>query len=282
MPHVKAKDGISLHYSVHDYTDPWKKSPVLFLQHGLSRSSEFWYGLIPYLARYYKVVCPDLRGVGRSSADFDLEAGITLDNYLSDLVTIADDVGAETFHYAGESLGGIIGFFMGAHHADRLRTLSVLSSPLGITPWMKDAFSFGRDNWETGLRELGVRGWSDAMNSNTRFPADADPAMLAWYSDQVDKSMSIDVLVAMSYNARRADPVAVLDRIAVPTLGIYPTHSRIVTQDQLDLLRTRIPDSRIVQLPMPYHMTWVIAPAACANCILHFIATHDGIVCHEG
>src|SRR4051794_6701411 len=77
MPYVSAKDGVQLHYRIHDYTDPWKKRPFLILQHGFGRSSRFWYNLIPYLTRFYRVVCPDLRGLGESSRDFDLSTGIS-------------------------------------------------------------------------------------------------------------------------------------------------------------------------------------------------------------
>ena len=52
---------------------------------------------------------PDLRGLGQSSCDFDLQSGISVENYISDLAAIADAMEAETLHYAGESLGGILG-----------------------------------------------------------------------------------------------------------------------------------------------------------------------------
>src|SRR5208337_2033390 len=93
MPFVTAKDGVKLHYALHDYTDPWHDAPILILQHGYGRSERFWFSLIPYLTRFYRVVCPDLRGLGQSSKDFDLAAGISVENYLSDLLVIADSLG---------------------------------------------------------------------------------------------------------------------------------------------------------------------------------------------
>ena len=130
MPYVTANDGVRLHYAMHDYTDPWKQAPILILQHGYSRSSRFWWSMIPYLSRFFRVVCPDLRGLGESSKDFDLDTGITVENYVADLIAIADSLRADTFHYCGESLGGIIGMVLAAHHPDRVRTLSLLAAPL--------------------------------------------------------------------------------------------------------------------------------------------------------
>jgi len=41
----------------------------------------------------------------------DPENKISAENYIKDLVTIIDDLGVENVHYAGESLGGIIGMY---------------------------------------------------------------------------------------------------------------------------------------------------------------------------
>ena len=67
MPIVKAGDGTPLHYAVHDYTDRWRKADTIILIHGFARSGEFWFNMVPYLARFYRVICPDLRGLGKST-----------------------------------------------------------------------------------------------------------------------------------------------------------------------------------------------------------------------
>ena len=123
MAKVKTRDGATISYEVHDYTDPWAKAPVLLLQHGFGRTARFWYNMIPTLSRHYKVVCPTFRGLGDSAAGVDLENGITLDNYLADLNAIIDDLGETAVHYAGESLGGVVGFAFAALHPARVRTL---------------------------------------------------------------------------------------------------------------------------------------------------------------
>ena len=37
MPTVKAGDGATLHYAVHDYTDRWRKADTMILIHGFAR-----------------------------------------------------------------------------------------------------------------------------------------------------------------------------------------------------------------------------------------------------
>ena len=61
MPKVTANN-CEMFYEIDDYTDPWRNAPYILLQHGFGRSSKFWYRCVPYLARFYKIIRPDLRG----------------------------------------------------------------------------------------------------------------------------------------------------------------------------------------------------------------------------
>ena len=68
MPVLHRTNEPDLYYDIDDYTDPWKNAPHILLQHGYGRSSKFWYRWVPYLARFYKVVRPDLRGLSQPDA----------------------------------------------------------------------------------------------------------------------------------------------------------------------------------------------------------------------
>ena len=280
MPFTTAKDGVELHYALHDYTDPWKNAPVLLLQHGFSRSSKFWYSLIPYLSRFYRVVCPDLRGLGQSSQDFDFDTGISVANYLSDIATVADAVGAETFHYAGESFGGMLGTAFAAEYPQRVRTLTLISSSVAIREDAKVAYAHGHASWTEGLREMGSRGYAERQNSSARFPPGTDPELLKWNTDRRAEA-NVDVLVAMSKLAAVVNNTTALEKTTAPVLGIYPTNGAFTTSGQRDLLKSKVTNLRIVDLPTQYHMGWMLMPAKIADIILHFIALHDGVVCRE-
>ncbi len=280
MPYVSAKDGAKLHFSVHDYTDPWKNAPTLFMQHGLGRYSIFWYALIPYLSRYYKVVTPDLRGIGGSEQNFDLNTGLSVANYLSDILTIADSLGLENFHYAGESLGGILGLTLAAEHPDRLRTLSLLSVPLGVSAQTQKTFAFGHPTWQDALRTMGSKGWAAAVNVATRFPEGTDPNLLEWYAEECGKC-DVEVLIAMSKVAAKLDLMSVLPRVKLPVLGLYPAEAKITTVEEEAILRRDLTNFRMIRLPSKYHMIWAQAPASCAEYILHFISAQDGRNCRE-
>ena len=82
MPELRRAGKPMLHYALDDFTDPWRDAPYLILQHGYGRSGRFWYSWVPYLARFYKVVRPDLRGLGGSQVPEDLESGLNPEAYI--------------------------------------------------------------------------------------------------------------------------------------------------------------------------------------------------------
>ena len=275
---VKSSDGASVVYEVHDYTDPWTTPPTLILQHGFGRTARFWYSMIPTLSRHYRVVCPTFRGLGESVDNVDLKHGLTLENYLADLNAIIDDLGVASVHYAGESLGGVVGFAFAALHPARVRTLCTLSSPLFINPAVEKTFSFGYASWEEALEKLGSYEWGKKANAATRFPPGTDPRMVDWYASETGKNR-VEALQGMVRFAMGANVTPLLERIEAPVLGLYPNAGTVATSEQTQVLRERIRNIQIIHLPTTYHMTWVLYPGACARHILHFIAAHDGIAC---
>jgi 3-oxoadipate enol-lactonase len=86
----------------------------------------------PPLSRFYRVVRPDMRGLGESSADFDLKTEFTLEHCVSDLLAIADHLGVQSVHVCGESAGGMVCIALAALHPKRVRTLTLVSTPVSI------------------------------------------------------------------------------------------------------------------------------------------------------
>jgi 3-oxoadipate enol-lactonase len=280
MPDLLRSGKPRLHYSLDDYTDPWKNAPYLVLQHGNGRSSRFWYSWVPYLSRYYKVVRPDARGLGSSASDLDLERDVTVDTLVDDLAGICDALGARTVHFCGESMGGILGLAFAATHPDRVRTLTLVSTPVYISDKMKETYSMGHASRVDAMQEMGREAWLKATNRSTRFPPESDPGLLDWYEAEFAKS-SADVQLAYAKLVNGANGAGFLPRVKAPVLGLYPTDGPITSAEQERMLVENLRDFRIVHLPTRYHMVHHIAPAACATALLHFMAAHDGIACHD-
>ena len=280
MPSTERTGQPTLHYRVDDYTDPWKNAPFVVLQHGNGRSSRFWYSWVPYLSRYYKVIRPDARGLGSSSADFDLERDVTVEALVGDLAAILDGLGAQSVHFCGESMGGILGLALAALHPERVRTLTLVSTPVYISEKMKETYSMGHKSRVDAMKEMGREAWLKATNRSTRFPPESDAGLFDWYEEEFAKS-SAEVQLAFARLVNGANAASFLPQVKAPVLGLYPTAGPITSAEQEQMLIENLRDFRLVHLPTRYHMVHHIAPAACATHLLHFIAAHDGIACHE-
>ena len=280
MPIVQRTGEPDLHYSVDDYTDPWRNAPYLLLQHGNGRSGRFWYRWVPYLSRYYKVVRPDGRGLGASSARFDVQSDVTLEKLIADLVAIIESLGGAPVHFCGESMGGILGLALAAMHPDKIRTLTLVATPVYISDKMKETYSMGHKSRLDAMREMGRDAWLKATNRSTRFPPDAEPQLLDWYETEFAKS-DVEVQMAYARLVNGANITTYLPRVKAPVLGLYPTSGPITSAEQEQMLSDNLSDFRLVHLPTQFHMVQHIMPAACANHLLHFAARHDGIACHE-
>lgn len=280
MPFLERAGKPRLHYELDDYTDPWKNAPCIMLQHGYARSSKFWRFCVPYLCRFYKVIRLDLRGLGQSDIHFDLATGINLEAYLNDFTDLLDHLDIASAHYCGESSAGTLGMAFAAERPDRVRTLSLISSPVYMTEEDKQSSLHGYPNRVEALRKMGGRGWLEASNAGRRFPADSNPDMLKWTLDEMGKS-DTEVLVAMFKFVSNVNVTPLLSKITAPVLGIYPAGGVITKDEHHELLREHVKNLRLIRVPTAAHSLQIVQPAMTATTVLHFIAAHDGIPCHE-
>ena len=280
MPLVKRAGQPALHYMLDDFTDPWRRAPVLVLQHGNGRNGRFWYRWLPYLSRWYRVVRPDLRGLGESGRDFDLAAGLTLDALIGDLHAVLDDLGVVDVHYCGESMGGILGLALAATAPARVRTLTLVATPVFISEAMKQRYALGHGSRVDAMRALGIREWVRATTRGTRLPEVQEPELFAWYVDEFVRGDPA-VQIAMSELVNRADASRLLPQVGCPVLELYPTAGQITDAEQERLLRAHLARFEIAYLPTAYHMVHLLHARECAQRTLEFCARHDAALVSE-
>src|SRR5688572_22608720 len=268
MPFIRRPGKPTLHYTVDDFTDAWKPSATVVLQHGYARNSRFWYAWVPHLARHYKVVRMDLRGHGESPIDFDPATESTLEGYIGDLVALLDALGLDDVHYCGESFGGILGMVLAAEHAKRVRTLTLVAAP--VFQNAQAAFSAGFPTREEALRTLGTRKWAEAIyGAPGFFPPGTDPRLREWYLGEIAKS-DVEVLCGLYGLLRHANAKSYLPRIEAPVLGLYPTSGALTSSEQETLLAEGIKHLRMIHLPTASHAVLTLEPDACAGHLLRF------------
>lgn len=99
--------------------------PPLFLIHGIGAARDTWRFMTGQLGEHFTVVSYDLRGHGASPMP-DGEFG--LDELVADLERVRERTGIERAHFAGHSLGGMIGPAYARAYPDRVLSVGLLST----------------------------------------------------------------------------------------------------------------------------------------------------------
>lgn len=101
---------------------------VLFL-HGFPQTSASWGPTMAAVsAAGHRGVAFDQRGYSPGARPVGVEH-YAVDHLVADVMAVADDVGAHRFDLVGHDWGGAIAWHVAGRHPDRVRTLTVASTP---------------------------------------------------------------------------------------------------------------------------------------------------------
>lgn len=102
---------------------------LVLLLHGFPQTAHSWRRVLPALARGgYRAVAPHLRGVSPGARPAE-RAAYAAGPLVTDVLAIADELGAPRFHLVGHDWGGALAWQVAARHPDRLRSLCAVSTP---------------------------------------------------------------------------------------------------------------------------------------------------------
>jgi pimeloyl-ACP methyl ester carboxylesterase len=102
---------------------------LVLLLHGFPQTSFAWrYQLAALGAAGYRAIAPDQRGYSRRARPDDV-ASYHQERLVEDVIGMADALGDDRFHVVGHDFGGPVAWHTGARHADRLATLTAVSTP---------------------------------------------------------------------------------------------------------------------------------------------------------
>ena len=102
--------------------------PAVVLLHGHPRTHTTWHAVAPRLSTEHAVVCPDLRGYGRSSLPPDA-SGHTQSSKRAmarDVVGVMSRLGHDRFAVVGHDRGALVAFRTAMDHPDRVTHLVVM------------------------------------------------------------------------------------------------------------------------------------------------------------
>ncbi|KAF2737921.1 alpha/beta-hydrolase [Polyplosphaeria fusca] len=269
-------NGQKSHYILDSFVDPWKPSETILIQHGFGRHAAFWYHWIPVLSRKYRVIRRDLRGHGYSSYPKPGEKyGYSLDTILNEIIDTIDQLGVDKVHFLGESTGGMLGEILAAKYPERLHSLTVCSTPTHLPEPALKLFAFDKASWPTACRELGSRGWAEALSKIPGTIPVQDEAYLPWYLDQISISDG-EGLAGYADFLSTLDARPYLGKIEVPTLILAPSQSAAARLEDQQRLTEEIRGARLEVVHGVGHEIYVTEPEKCQSAFLDFV-TKTGI-----
>lgn len=102
--------------------------PPVLLLHGHPRTHVTWHRVAPILARHHTVICPDLRGFGKSSIPNDAidHAGSSKRAKARDCLALMRELGFDRFAVAGHDRGSYTAFRLAMDHPEAVSHLAIL------------------------------------------------------------------------------------------------------------------------------------------------------------
>lgn len=265
MPAFSPSADLSMHYEVDDFADPWTQPQTLLLLHGNAESGLAWYGWVPKLARHYRVVRPDMRGFGRSTA-MPADYPWTLDRLIDDFCALMDELGVARFHLVGAKIGGTVARALAARRPDRLVTLTLVGTP----PPLRVGAAERVPDLVREFQTHGVEHWarqSMAGRLGSSFP----PEGVEWWCEFMGRT-AVSTQLGFMATIACADIRADVPQIACPTLVITTERSGLGSVEEMRAWQRQIPDSELLVLPGDsYHVAATHADSA-TNATLDFIA----------
>jgi 3-oxoadipate enol-lactonase len=269
MPTFSPSADLTMHYEIDDFTDPWTRPQTILLLHGNAESSLAWYAWVPKLTRHYRVVRPDMRGFGRSTA-MPAEYEWTLDRLINDYCALMDHLDVAHFHLVGAKIGGTIARAFAARRPNRLITLTVVGTPPPFRVGAAERVSELVRDFQTH----GVEHWA-RQNMTGRLGSSFPPAGVEWWCEFMGRT-AVSTQLGFMATIACADIRVDVPNIACPTLVITTERSGLGSVEEMRAWQQQIRDSELLVLPGDsYHVAATHADAA-ADATLDFIARRGG------
>jgi len=244
MPRRSARD--RLHW------ESTGEGTTVLLITGLGLSGGAWWRTVPVLARRFRVLTFDNRGVGRSRAS---SCSYTTEAMADDAVSVLDAAGVSRADVYGFSLGGMAAQQLALRYPERVRRLVLgATQPGGPRALPPDDQTLGFIRRRSEL--------TDEEAAWASVPYNYGPACRRRHGARIAEDIAARIACPFSPDAYRAQLYAAslhnclgrLDRIHAPTLVVHGQHDRMIPVRNAELMAERIPGAELRILEHSGHL----------------------------
>jgi pimeloyl-ACP methyl ester carboxylesterase len=249
-----------------------EKGPPLVLLHGWPQNWYAWRHVIPRFAERYRVLCPDLRGLGWTEAP---ARGYQKESLTSDLLALVDALELPRAFLIGHDWGAYAGFLLCLREPERVERFVALNE---IHPWIrlspKDTLHAWRLWYQWVLATPGVGAW---LVRNR--PSFVRGLIRSWSAKEVWTQQELDVFANNLREPQRALASAQYyrtflfrelfptlagryrsDRLQTPTLLLFGADDGVIRPHQLRGYEPYSDDMRLELIPGVGHFIAEEAP----------------------
>lgn len=213
--------------------------------------------VIQTLAKTHRVLVPDLPGQGDSDP---LTRHWTYDDYAQAIVAWMDALQIGHATIAGSSIGGVVCLALGKNHAERVRSLILVETPIRLgLAWAKRWFqvetNFAQPVQPFDMVAPRIRNLTPELHTR-------------WNIDRC-KAGSHTMMDAM-WAVREYDALGVLAELSVPTFAILGSNGPV--GDSMDALVRKIGTDNIAVMQNCGHFPMIEEPAEFIENVNRFVA----------
>lgn len=247
------------------------EGPVICLAHALSADMGIWAEQVSVLlAAGWRVLRLDMRGHGGSSAG---GTEYSMSDLAQDVVTVLDHLGLQSVHFAGLSIGGMIGQTLAIEHEHRLRSLMLCDTAPTTIPG-------GKAVWDIRFAAIhavdSVEPIADATMDRWLTPAckSARPARWAQIRSTV-ATTTVDGYVGGGKAILHFDVRSKLPSVRVPTLVVWGDEDPGTPPAGNQFIADHIPGAQRHVFKGAGHVPMVEYPEAFSGVLMSWLQSHS-------
>jgi 3-oxoadipate enol-lactonase len=249
------------------YDDTGGGVPALVLLHGFPFDRSMWRGQAEALGKEFRVVAPDLRGLGETPPG---DGGVSIEGMAEDVAALLDELGLGRVALGGLSMGGYVAFEFFRKFPERVRALVLADTrPQADT-------EEGRRTREENARRALKEGLAPIVESMLPKLLSAETRGRGGEVLERVRAMMLGTspegaAAALRAMAVRRDQTDLLPSVNVPTLILVGSEDSITPHADSEAMRAKIAGSRLVVVEGAGHLSNVEQPEQFDRALVEFL-----------
>jgi 3-oxoadipate enol-lactonase len=243
---------------------------AVVLLHGYPFNRSLWREQVETLAADHRVIAPDLRGHGETTAG---EGPATMDEMAADVAALMDELKIERATLGGLSMGGYVTLAFYRRFPSRVNALVLADTrPQADT----EEGRRGREEQPQKILAQGIESIVDRFLEKVLTPATlaGRPEIVARVRRMITSTNRTGAANALRGMALRQDQTDLLPGINIPTLIVVGSEDQLTPPRDAELMHRLIPGSQLERIEGAAHVSNVERPAEFNRALKEFLKVH--------